>query len=192
MFYLLVYIYIYWNILVVIIIFNFFFIISNILYSFIVFYKGIVIEEKMASVNSGAGVQTRFQSRHPQALQYFTEGWLLFIHELLFNWLLNSVGLASMLRQWTALELAIHNAWGGSNSREKAQQLNTMIIEMFNKPEKVYKDELVMLLEDVLEVNFNVICEDGSIEEISELIILIDATLLIDLFNDTEYLFGVK
>ena len=77
-----------------------------------------------------------------------------------------------MLRQWTALELAIHNAWGGSNSREKAQQLNTMIIEMFNKPEKVYKDELVMLLEDVLEVNFNVICEDGSIEEISELIIL--------------------
>ena len=77
-----------------------------------------------------------------------------------------------MLRQWTALELAIHNSWGGSNSREKAQQLNTMIIEMFNKPEKVYKDELVMLLEDVLEVNFNVICEDGSIEEISELIIL--------------------
>ena len=77
-----------------------------------------------------------------------------------------------MLRQWTALELAIHNAWGGSNSREKAQQLNNMIIEMFNKPEKVYKDELVMLLEDVLEVNFNVICEDGSIEEISELIIL--------------------
>jgi hypothetical protein len=31
----------------------------------------------MASIgNSGGGVQTRFQSRHPQALQYFTEGML--------------------------------------------------------------------------------------------------------------------
>ena len=76
-----------------------------------------------------------------------------------------------MLRQWTALELAIHNSWGGSNSREKAQELNNMIIQMFNKPEKLYKDELVMLLEDVLEVNFNVICEDGSTEEISELLL---------------------
>ena len=76
-----------------------------------------------------------------------------------------------MLRQWTALELAIHNSWGGSNSREKAKELNDMIIHMFNKPEKVYKDDLVILLEDELEVNFNVICEDGSIEEIAELVI---------------------
>lgn len=28
----------------------------------------------MANINNNNGVQTRFQSRHPQALQYFTEG----------------------------------------------------------------------------------------------------------------------
>ena len=31
-------------------------------------------------INSGGGVQTRYQSRHPQALQYFTEGIIIFYH----------------------------------------------------------------------------------------------------------------
>jgi len=33
--------------------------------------------------------------------------------------------------RWTALQLAIENEWGGSSSREKAQQLLEEVIEWF-------------------------------------------------------------
>ena len=62
-------------------------------------------------------------SLHPQAKQAFQEG------------------LESTLRQWTALELAVVNQWGGANSAEKATQLYNDILNMLvNSNEKVYKD----------------------------------------------------
>ena len=62
-------------------------------------------------------------SLHPQAKQAFQEG------------------LESTLRQWTALELAVVNQWGGASSAEKASQLYSDILNMFiNANEKVYKD----------------------------------------------------
>ena len=53
----------------------------------------------------------RIQSRHPQAAQHFTEG------------------VASALRQWTALELAVHHQWGGPQSAERAEALIPEIVD---------------------------------------------------------------
>jgi hypothetical protein len=41
---------------------------------------------------------------------------------------------------------------------------------MFMNPEKVYKDDVSLVLEDFMEVNFNTICEDGSADEVSDLL----------------------
>jgi pre-rRNA-processing protein TSR2 len=60
---------------------------------------------------------------HPQAKQAFQEG------------------LESVMRQWTALELAVVNQWGGSSSSEKANQMFSELLDMFyNQSRKLYKD----------------------------------------------------
>jgi pre-rRNA-processing protein TSR2 len=95
--------------------------------------------------------QAEIESRHPQAVQYFKEG------------------VGSVLRQWTALELAIHHQWGGPQSAERAQELVAEILELFLGPDKVYKDDIALLLEDYLDTNFCTICEDGSPDELGDL-----------------------
>lgn len=91
--------------------------------------------------------------RHPQALESFKEG------------------LGSVLRQWTALELAVYHQWGGPTSSIRAEKLQEELIELFMSPDKVYKDDISLLLEEYLECEFNTICEDGSPDELGELIV---------------------
>lgn len=95
--------------------------------------------------------QAEIESRHPQAVQYFREG------------------VGSVLRQWTALELAVYHQWGGAQSADRAQELVEEIIELFLGPDKIYKDDISLLLEDYLETNFSTICEDGSPDELGDL-----------------------
>ena len=90
-------------------------------------------------------------SRHPQAVQYFSEG------------------VGSVLRQWTALELAVHHQWGGPQSSARADALVKEITELFLGPDKIYKDDVALLLEDYMDVNFQTICEDNSPDELGDL-----------------------
>ncbi len=92
--------------------------------------------------------------RHPEANKYFQEG------------------LGSVFRQWTALELAVHHEWGGANSSQRATELMQEILDMFLGPERIYKDDITLVLEDFMETQLNTVCEDNSIEEISELLVL--------------------
>lgn len=60
---------------------------------------------------------------HPQAGQAFQEG------------------LESILRQWTALELAVLNQWGGQSSGDKANQLYEELLDKFiSKSTQLYTD----------------------------------------------------
>ncbi len=52
-------------------------------------------------------------------------------------------GVSSVLRQWTALELAVTHQWGGRNSAEKAANLLEEIMYLFRSPDKVYKDVIL-------------------------------------------------
>lgn len=52
----------------------------------------------------------------------------------------------------------------------KAEDLQIEILDLFRSPEKIYKDDIALVLEDFLETQLNVICEDGSPDEIGEIV----------------------
>lgn len=92
-------------------------------------------------------------NRHPMAVEAFKEG------------------VGSVLRQWTALELAVFHQWGGPSSKERADALGDEIVAMFTGPDKVYKDDISLVLEDYLDRHFYTVCEDGSPDELGELFV---------------------
>ena len=91
--------------------------------------------------------------RHPQSLQYFKEG------------------VRSVFRQWTGLELAVFHQWGGASSSDRADSLVEEVLKMFEGPDKVYKDDIGLILEDYMETQFNTILEDGSPDELGDLLV---------------------
>ena len=105
----------------------------------------------MAVTRSKAAHQAFLASLNPQSIEAFKEG------------------VGSVLRQWTALELAVFHQWGGPTSKERAEALRMEIVNMFLGPEKVYKDDISLVLEDYLETEFSTICEDESPDELGEL-----------------------
>jgi pre-rRNA-processing protein TSR2 len=80
------------------------------------------------------------------------------------------IGIQSMFRQWTALSLAVHNQWGGPASAQHADNLVQSMIDLFNTPERIFKDDVSLILDDVMETNFNTICEDESTDELGQII----------------------
>jgi pre-rRNA-processing protein TSR2 len=91
-------------------------------------------------------------ARHPQAADAFSQA------------------TGSIFRQWTALELAVSHGWGGMESQEKFDYLVEDVIAMFDGKKRLYKDDIQLFLEDVLEQDFQTICEDGSPGEVGELL----------------------
>lgn len=106
------------------------------------------------TTRSKAAAAAAAAARHPQAESAFREG------------------LQSVFRQWTALELAIFHQWGGPSSAERVEQLVAELMDMFLGPEKIYKDDVSLVLEDYMETHFNTMCDDGSPDEIGELLAL--------------------
>lgn len=79
-------------------------------------------------------------------------------------------GMSSVFRQWTALELAIFHQWGGPKPEEVITEMQQELMAMFTGPEKIYKDDVAFILEDYMEAHFNTMLEDGSPDEIGELL----------------------
>jgi pre-rRNA-processing protein TSR2 len=109
--------------------------------------SGVLTRSKAAAAAAAA-------NRHPQAVEAFKEG------------------LGSVLRQWTALELAVFHQWGGPDSKQRAEGLQQELLDLFLGSDDVYKDDISLILEDYLEQEFNTICEDGSPEELGEMFCL--------------------
>jgi pre-rRNA-processing protein TSR2 len=53
-------------------------------------------------------------------------------------------GFSSTFRQWTALELAVHNEWGGPQSADKANELMNQVLALFDDPKTMYKDVSIL------------------------------------------------
>jgi hypothetical protein len=75
-----------------------------------------------AMVTRAAAAAAERAMRHPEADKYFKEG------------------VRSVFRQWTALELAVANQWGGPTSSSKAEKLIDEVLTLFDGPDRVYKD----------------------------------------------------
>ncbi|KAJ8626975.1 hypothetical protein MRB53_020282 [Persea americana] len=75
-------------------------------------------------------------------------------------------GIPLLLSQWTALQMAIQNEWGGRDSRQKSAQLASDLLNWFaHSKVPHYVDDLENMLDETMVLSFNTEVEDGSIEE---------------------------
>ncbi|KAH6786920.1 Pre-rRNA-processing protein TSR2 [Perilla frutescens var. hirtella] len=73
------------------------------------------------------------------------------------------------LSRWNALQMAVHNKWGGSDSTNKSHQLSSDVFSwLFQTKAVVQVEDLENLLHERLLLTFNTEIEDGSIEEMAE------------------------
>ncbi|URE37381.1 Pre-rRNA-processing protein [Musa troglodytarum] len=76
-------------------------------------------------------------------------------------------GISLVFSRWTALQMAVENAWGGKDSRSKSEELASTILSWFSQSKgPLYIDDLENMLEENMEALFNTEIEDGSIEEV--------------------------
>ncbi|CDJ49836.1 hypothetical protein, conserved [Eimeria brunetti] len=85
---------------------------------------------------------------------------------------------ASVLAQWTLLNLAVEQGWGGRESYRKRQQLYEDIISEFRDNKKVDVEDLACYLSERLSRDFSVNVEDDSDLEVAQ--------LLVDLYEQTS------
>lgn len=74
------------------------------------------------------------------------------------------------MSRWTALRMAVEGEWGGGDMKRKYELLLDEVLNVFKYTKNVYADDLVEDLSDYVEAQFGLICEDGSVEELSELL----------------------
>lgn len=97
-------------------------------------------------------------------------------------------GIDLILGRWSALQMAIHNEWGGRDTRQKAHQLALDIYRWLIRPaEALYVDELENLLDDFM-LSLNTEIDDGSIEEIADNLMIMHEECLEGNFVSVERL----
>lgn len=86
------------------------------------------------------------------------------------------------LARWTALRMAIEGEWGGGDMKRKYEILLEEILNVFKYNKTVYADAMADNIGGYVETEFGLICEDGSVEELSELL-----TVLADECKKAQY-----
>ncbi|KAG3033399.1 hypothetical protein PC128_g1824 [Phytophthora cactorum] len=86
------------------------------------------------------------------------------------------------LARWTALRMAVEGEWGGGDTRRKYEILLEEILNVYKYNKAVYTDAMADNIGGYVETEFGLICEDGSVEEISELL-----TVLADECKKAQY-----
>ncbi|XP_027913265.1 pre-rRNA-processing protein TSR2 homolog [Vigna unguiculata] len=85
-----------------------------------------------------------------------------------------------LLSRWYALQMAIENQWGGSDSLQKSQQLSADLFSLFSKSKALVPiEELENLLYECMLLTFNTEIEDGSIEQVAEQLLAIHEEYLL-------------
>lgn len=77
------------------------------------------------------------------------------------------------LSRWTALRFAVEGEWGGGDMRRKYEILVEELLHVFKYNKAVFPDDLVLNVGEYVEAEFGLLCEDGSVEELSELLVLL-------------------
>jgi pre-rRNA-processing protein TSR2 len=72
-----------------------------------------------------------------------------------------------ILNSWSALHVAVDQGFGGIYSREKVAWLNEVVTKFFFENDAVESFEVSDFIGDILDNEFNLRVEDGSLEEIS-------------------------
>lgn len=81
------------------------------------------------------------------------------------------LGVSLCLYNWEILSTAVISCWGGSDSGGKRDWLCGVICDLIEEMPLISVEEVEGVLLQVMEDEFNVIVEDGSVEEVAEKII---------------------
>ena len=72
----------------------------------------------------------------------------------------------AILKNWTALQLAVSQGAGGPQSKEIAQWMVDAVVQWFNENNNLEPYEVTEFLEQIIIQEFNLIIDDGSSDEI--------------------------
>ena len=72
----------------------------------------------------------------------------------------------AILKNWTALQLAVSQGAGGHQSKEIAEWMVDAIIQWFNENQNLEPYEVTEFLEEIVNQEFNLIVDDGSVDEV--------------------------
>lgn len=80
-------------------------------------------------------------------------------------------GAALIFLRWTALQLGVQNEWGGMHSAQKGQELLQDVIDWFYNTKDPEMFDLQELLEEALQLDFNIQAEDDSPYQVARLLV---------------------
>ncbi|EFN51517.1 hypothetical protein CHLNCDRAFT_140215 [Chlorella variabilis] len=80
-------------------------------------------------------------------------------------------GAALIFTRWTALQLGVANEWGGARSSHKAQELLGDVIGWFYSTKDHEMCDLQDLLDEALQLDFNIQAEDDSPYQVARLLV---------------------
>ncbi|XP_017770548.1 PREDICTED: uncharacterized protein LOC108558223 [Nicrophorus vespilloides] len=75
-----------------------------------------------------------------------------------------------IFNNWTALQLAVEHSMGGPNSKQVAVQSMNYIVSYGMSEQDLESEDFEDVLEDIMDREFDTLCEDNSIAEISQLL----------------------
>ncbi|MCD7455066.1 hypothetical protein HAX54_026943 [Datura stramonium] len=86
-----------------------------------------------------------------------------------------SSGISKALSKWPGLQMAIQNEWGGPDSPQKSKQLSFDMFSCLSQSNAaIGVDDIENMIYERLLLSFNTDIDDGSIEEVIHMYILID------------------
>ncbi|XP_010917742.1 pre-rRNA-processing protein TSR2 isoform X1 [Elaeis guineensis] len=98
-------------------------------------------------------------------------------------------GISLVLSQWTALQMAVRNEWGGRDSGRKSEELASTLLSWFSQSRtRLYVDDLENILDENMVLSFNTTIEDGSVEEIAEQLMIMHEDCLQGNYDSIEKL----
>jgi len=80
------------------------------------------------------------------------------------------VAVSAIFRNWTALQLAVNQGAAGPHSASIASWMIDATVQWFRENKDLERDEVEDFLAEILNNEFNLVVEDGSIREVSSLV----------------------
>eukprot|EP00731_Ephydatia_muelleri_P031422 Em0022g936a len=77
-------------------------------------------------------------------------------------------GVAAVLQEWEALDIAVKNGFGGSFGVEKARWMEAATVQYFQENDNLEDDEIEDFLATVVNQEFDTIVDDGSLPSVAK------------------------
>ncbi|KAN0030317.1 hypothetical protein ACTA71_010079 [Dictyostelium dimigraforme] len=105
-------------------------------------------------------------------------------------WQIFDQSVVRIFKEWTALQLAIANEWGGRTTSERAEDMRQDILDLFLMGKQVYSDQIEKILDECLSQDLNTVAEDDSCRQVANLVIQCYNLAIKGAYNDMVALLG--